>query len=112
MTQVFGILGFFLGLLAIFLVSEFTRRSSQNQVKLEAEVFRSKMRIEELESKVLKVDRMTTEMHHQKKRQAETLTSMAHKGEVAMSEEKPRKKRLSGSGARFTPSEYNHRKSG
>lgn len=108
MIQALGIFGFFLSLLAIFIAGETMRRTTERQLKSEMELFKANLRIQDLEQRVLKLDRFANSMHQQKKRQAGTLTAMAEKGEP----EKIRETRLGDAKGRFTPSEHVHQKSG
>ncbi|HEY9081624.1 hypothetical protein [Magnetovibrio sp.] len=100
MTQVFGILGFILSLLALFFASEVMRRASHSQSELEAALFKAMTRIQKLESNVFHVEKLAAEIRHQRKRQAETLTALAKKGEAQKTEY------AEGSGERFTPSTH------
>jgi len=112
MAQIFGVIGFFIGLLAILFASEVMRRSSEHQTKMQAELFKMQMRIKDLENKVHRVDQATTEIHHQKTRQAETLTALAAKGETEAPPKAPRRTQQRGSGSRFTPYSANQHKTG
>jgi len=100
MAQTFGILGFVLSLLALFFASEVMRRASHHQTELQAALFKAMTRIQKLENNVFHVEKLAAEIRHQRKRQAETLTSLAKKGE-------PQKTaHAEGSGERFTPSTH------
>jgi len=112
MAQIFGVIGFFIGLLAILFASEVMRRSAEHQTKTQAELFKMQMHIKDLENKVHRVDRATTETHHQKARQAETLTALAAKGEAETPPKAPRRTHQSGSGSRFTPYSAKQHKTG
>ncbi|MBL4692460.1 MAG: hypothetical protein JKY92_03930 [Magnetovibrio sp.] len=105
MAQAFGIFGFFISLLAIFFASEVMRRSTARQNKLDAELAKAKWQIAELEGKVRRLDRAATDLLHQRKRQAETLSSLANKGAPDEPvKEAPRRPRLGDGNGRFTPS--------
>ena len=108
MVQALGIFGFFLSLLAIFIAGETVRRSGERQTKLQAELFKASFRIQELEERVLRLDRFATSMNQQKRRQAETLTTMAEKGAV----KENREPRLGNARGRFTPSQDASKKTG
>lgn len=83
MAQVFGIIGFMLALLALFFASEIMRRSSHRLTELETALFKATLRIQQMESRMTQVDRLATEIRHEKKRQAETLTALAGKGALS-----------------------------
>jgi len=106
MGQIFGILGFFLSMLAIFFASEIMRRSSDRQIKLESALFKAQIQIQEIEKKMGKVNRLAEDLRHQKKRQAETITALANKSE-AVKEETAKEET-----ARFVPSEHKQAKTG
>lgn len=103
MAQIFGIIGFLLALLALFFASEIMRRASHRQTELEAALFKATMRIQQIENKMSQVDRLATEIRHEKKRQAETLTALAGKGALAPSSTTP---------DRFTPSSQRQKQAG
>ena len=100
MAQTFGILGFVLSLLAIFFASEVMRRAAHQQTELQAALFKAMTRIQKLESSVFHVEKLAAEIRHQRKRQADTLTALAKKGESA------KVQHAEGSGERFTPSTH------
>jgi hypothetical protein len=114
MTQIFGIIGFFISLLAILFASEVMRRSTEHNTQMKAELFKAQMRIKDLENNVRHVARAQSENHHQKVRQAETLTALANKGEQeALETLTPTPRKGSGSGsARFTPYSHKQQKTG
>jgi hypothetical protein len=82
MLQMFGILGFFLGLLAIFFASEVMRRATHRQSELEMALFKANLRIQQIESQMARIDRMATDIRYERKRQAGTITALAQKGEL------------------------------
>jgi len=100
MAQIFGILGFFLSLLALFFASEVMRRANHRQAQLEAALFKSITRIQKLESSVYHVEKLAAEIRHQRKRQAETITALAQKGETTQTPPRP----YAETSERFTPS--------
>lgn len=99
MAQTFGILGFALSLLAIFFASEVMRRAVHQQNELQTALFKAITRIQKLEGSVHHVEKLAAEIRHQRKRQAETITSLAKKGEQ-------KSDHAEGSGDRFTPSTH------
>jgi|GEM_PF-1865284 len=99
MAQTFGILGFALSLLAIFFASEVMRRAAHQQNELQTALFKAMARIQKLEGNVFHVEKLAAEIRHQRKRQADTLTSLAKKGEQ-------KGEHGEGSGERFTPSTH------
>ena len=80
MVQTFGILGFVLSLLALFFASEVMRRAAHRTQELEAALFKATTRIQKLESNAYHVEKLATELRHQRKRQTETITALAKKG--------------------------------
>lgn len=116
MAQTLSIIGLALSLLALYLASEVTRRSSQRFTQLEASLYKLQARLQQVESNMFHVDRLAAELRHQKKRQAETLNALAAKGEAqaaaadaaALREAGPREVAHD----RFTPSEYKASKAG
>ncbi|PCI41020.1 MAG: hypothetical protein COB46_05155 [Rhodospirillaceae bacterium] len=108
MVQALGIIGFFLSFVAIFIAVETMRRSDQRQRKLETELFKANLRVQDLEHKFAKVERLVLNAHNQKKRQAETLTSMAEKAEI----EALQRSRSRETSKRFTPSGFKSQKTG
>ena len=108
MLQTFCILAFFLALLAIYVASELTRRASQRQAELEKELLKANARLQKLEGSVYHVEKLAAEIRHQRRRQAETITALASKGEKARHahDDLPRKGE-----ERFTPSSHIERKS-
>lgn len=117
MAQTLSIIGLALSLLALYLASEVTRRSSQRFTQLEASLYKLQARLQQVEGNMFHVDRLAAELRHQKKRQAETLNALAAKGEAqaaapaeaaALREAGPREVAHD----RFTPSEYKASKAG
>ena len=108
MVQALGIIGFFLSLLAIYIAAESVRRAGERQTKLQTEVFKASFRIQELEERVLRLDRLAKGAEQQKKRQAGTLTAMAEKGAV----QEEHTQRLGNAKGRFTPSQNFSKKTG
>ena len=80
MAQTFGILGFILALLAIFFASEVMRRAAASQAEMAQALIKARHRIQKLESRMDRAERMAEGARHQKKRQAETITALANKG--------------------------------
>lgn len=109
MAQTFGILGFLLSLLALFFASEVMRRATHRIQELETALFKASTRIQKLENGVYHVEKLAAEIRHQRKRQAETVTALAKKGEAqrAAADAEPH----TGSGERFTPTSHAHHKS-
>lgn len=105
MAQIFGIIGFMLALLALFFASEIMRRSSHRQTELETALFKATLRIQQIESRMSQVDRLATEIRHEKKRQAETLTALAGKGTLGPAADP-------GVSDRFTPSSQKQKQAG
>lgn len=85
MVQTFGILGFLFSLLALFFASEVLRRSNHRMNELEMALFKATTRIQKIEAKMHHVDRLAAEVRFEKKRQAETISAMANKGELKTS---------------------------
>lgn len=81
MAQTFGILGFVFALLAIFFASEVMRRASASQAEMAQALIKARLRIQKLEIRMDRAERMAQTAQHQKKRQAETVTALAHKSE-------------------------------
>jgi len=104
MAQIFGILGFLLALLALFFASEVMRRANHRQVQLEAALFKATTRISQIENKMAQVDRLATEIRYEKKRQAQTLTALANKGEVTSTASEMATEH------RFTPSSHKQKR--
>jgi hypothetical protein len=113
MAQTFGILGFLLALLALFLASEVMRRAAHNHTRLELTLFKAMTRLQQIESKMAHVDRLAAEVRYEKKRQAETINAMAQKGEIKTTPEasSPAAQTRADSD-RFTPSEYKKKQAG
>lgn len=113
MVQTFGILGFLLGLLALFFASEVMRRASHRQAELEMALFKLSTRVQQIEGKITHVDRLATEIRYEKKRQAETINAMAQKGQIKTSPQsaktQPTTARERADTARFTPSTHKTR---
>jgi len=104
MGQTFGILGFFFALLAIFFASEVMRRASQRQAELEIILFKTQTRIQKLEASMLRIERLSEKLRHQKNRQSETLTALAKREERDERQQDP-------DHDAFIPSAYKVRKS-
>ena len=103
MAQTFGILGFFFGLLAIFFASEVMRRASVHQAELTLALHKARQQVQKLETRMARVEGLTEGVKLQKKRQGETITALAKKGE---------KDAQGRDHDHFTPSEYKARKTG
>ncbi|MCR4377274.1 MAG: hypothetical protein NUV50_04165 [Rhodospirillales bacterium] len=113
MAQTFGILGFLLALLSLFLASELMRRASHNQIKLELALFKAITRIQQIESSMAQVDRLAAEVRYEKKRQAETINALAQKGEIktaSAAASSPAQNHADSD--RFTPSAYKSKSAG
>lgn len=106
MIQTFGILGFFLALLALYFASEVMRRASHRQAELEAALFRATTRIQKLENSVYHVEKLAADIRHQRKRQAQTITALANKGDEERAVAQKSASHATGSGERFTPSTH------
>ena len=76
------------------------RRASHRQTELETALFKAVCRIQKLENGVYHVEKLAAEIRHQRKRQAQTITALAHKGANKGA------KHAEGSGDRFTPSTH------
>jgi len=107
MIQTFGILGFLLGLLAMFFASEVMRRASHRASELEMALFKANLRLQKVESQMAHIDRLATEVRYEKKRQAETISAMAKKGEIRTSPATDKAEK-----DRFTPSHYKTKNTG
>ena len=103
MAQTFGILGFVFGLLAIFFASEVMRRSSAHQAELAMALVKARHRLQKLESRMERAERMAEGAQQQKKRQVETITALAKKGD---------KDADGRDHEHFTPSSHKARKTG
>jgi len=103
MAQAFGILGFIFALLAIFFASEVMRRAAASQAELAQALIKARQRIQRLESRMDSAERLGKTTQHQKKRQAETITAMANKGD---------KDADGRDHEHFTPSSHKERKTG
>jgi len=103
MAQTFGILGFLLALTALFLASEVIRRTAYHQTELQAALFKTLARVQKLEGSVFHVEKLAAEIRYQRKRQAQTITALAQKGEILNAENLAREHEK-GSGEPFTPS--------
>lgn len=108
MAQTFGILGFLFALLALFFASEVMRRASHKQAALEQALFKATTRITQIEAKMSQVDRLATEIRHERKRQADTISALAKKGEIktAQAMTEPMTPRERADTERFTPSSH------
>jgi len=105
MAQTLGILGFLLALLAMFLASEVMRRAAHHQAELQAALFKTIARVQKLEGSIFHVEKLAAEIRYQRKRQAETITALAQKGE-ALNPETLARGHEKGSGEQFTPSTH------
>ncbi|MCW8915737.1 MAG: hypothetical protein OQK24_07770 [Magnetovibrio sp.] len=105
MAQTLGILGFTISLLALFIASEVMRRASQRQVDLETALAKLSTRFQKIESSVFHVEKLAAEIRHQRRRQADTLTSLANKGDGKVPATSTRSQKT-GSGEQFTPSSH------
>lgn len=103
MAQIVGIIGFFMALLAIFVSSEFSRRTNQRMLAIETEFFKLSGRIMHLEQRLSEIEATPTTSAADRKRQKETLLAL---------EKKTRNTRSSAnlteyeSAERYTPSQY------
>lgn len=117
MTQMIAILGFLLALLALFFASEVMRRANHKQSELELALVKANARLQKVEARMSQVDRLATEIRHEKKRQAETMTALANKTGGQPSQHPPAPKRTvhpddRAAHERFTPSAYKTGKTG
>ena len=81
MVSTFAILGFCIALLALFVASEGLRRSAARQATLEDTVLKLSARLQKIEGNVYHVEKLAAELRHQRRRQSETITALANKGE-------------------------------
>ncbi|MCK5445686.1 MAG: hypothetical protein KAI73_08685 [Rhodospirillaceae bacterium] len=79
MAQIFGIIGFFISMLAIFVATEMMRRSTQRILHAETAVYKLSGRIQQLEARVLELERDAQVTPAQRKRQQETLMALEKK---------------------------------
>ena len=83
MAQVFGIIGFILSLLALFITSEVMRRTNHRHNELQGALVRTQKQLIGIETKVRNLEVQLNDMERQRKRQAETIASLAAKAEAA-----------------------------
>ena len=102
MTSAFGILGFCLSLLALFIASEVLRRSTVRQAGLEDTVMKLSARLQKIEGSVYHTEKLAAELRHQRRRQSETITALANKGEGVP----PTSARSANPAETFTPSTH------
>ena len=115
MTQMIGILGFLLALLALFFASEVMRRANHRQSELEVALMKANARIQKIEGSMAQVDRLAAEIRHQRKRQADTMTALANKTQGQPSQHAtphPDDHAEHAARERFTPSAYKDQKTG
>lgn len=113
MVQMIAILGFLLALLALFFASEVMRRAHHRQGELELALAKANARIQKIEARMAQVDRLATEIRHEKKRQAETMTALANKtGGKPSQHAHPDDRADHTARERFTPSAYKTEKAG
>lgn len=115
MTQMIGILGFLLSLLALFFASEVMRRAQHRQQDLETALMKANARIQKIEARMSQVDRLATEIRHQRRRQTETMTALANKTGGQPSQHKtphPDDHADMAARERFTPSAFKTEKAG
>ncbi len=109
MVQIFGILGFFMALLAIFIASELMRRTNHRMLELETAFYKLSGRIQKAEARVLEIEKSANLTPADIKRQKETLIALEKKtraekvntpatGSASARENAPND--------RYTPSEY------
>lgn len=79
MAQIFGIIGFFLSMLAIFIASEMMRRANQRILHAETAVYKLSGRINKLEAQLAEGVHNTQMTPAQIKRQKETLIALEKK---------------------------------
>ena len=112
MTQIFGILGFFMALLAIFIASESIRRTNHRMLELETAFYKLSGRIQKAEARVLEIEKGANLSPADIKRQKETLIALEKKTRANRAErESPpattsASARGNASSERYTPSEY------
>ncbi|MDH5489003.1 MAG: hypothetical protein OEY84_05570 [Rhodospirillaceae bacterium] len=79
MMQIFGVIGFFMAVLAIFLVSETIRRSNHRMLELETAFYKLSGRIQQLELRMAEVEKDTGHSAAERRRQTETLLALEKK---------------------------------
>lgn len=103
MAQVFGIIGFFLAVIAVFIASEAMRRASRHILELETTIYKLTGRIQKLEGRLLNVEKATNLSESDRRRQKETLLALEKKTRAQKPEIQPGN---GGDGDRYTPSQY------
>ncbi|MBF0247613.1 MAG: hypothetical protein HQL36_06010 [Alphaproteobacteria bacterium] len=83
MTQVFGIIGFILALVALFVASEIMRRATHRHNELQTALVRTQKQLAGVEGKIHTLEVQLDDMDRQRKRQAETIAALAAKAEAA-----------------------------
>ena len=109
MTQIFGILGFFMALLAIFIASESIRRTNHRMLELETAFYKLSGRIQKAEARVLEIEKGANLSPADIKRQKETLIALEKKTRANRSDTPATTSasaRGNASSERYTPSEY------
>lgn len=79
MLQIFGIIGFLLALIAIFIASESMRRTSHRMLELETAFYKLNGRIQKLELRMAEVEKDTGHSAAERRRQTETLLALEKK---------------------------------
>jgi len=79
MMQIFGVIGFFMAVLAIFLASETIRRTNQRMLELETAFYKLSGRIQQLELRMAEVEKDTGHSAAERRRQTETLLALEKK---------------------------------
>ena len=110
MTQIFGILGFFMALLAIFIASELMRRTNHRMLELETAFYKLSGRIQKAEARVLEIEKGANLSPADIKRQKETLIALekktrANRADISTTTTSA-SARGNASSERYTPSEY------
>ena len=113
MTEIFGILGFFMALLAIFIASEMMRRANHRMLELETAFYKLNGRIQRAEARILEVEKGSALTPADLKRQKETLIALekktrAGRNDVATSKSAGPQENTPDN--RFAPSQYQKKK--
>lgn len=104
MVQIFGIIGFFMAILAIFIASEMMRRTNQRMHELETAFYKLNLRIQQVENRVLEVEKGVNLTAEDRKRQKETLLALEKKTRTPKTGIAGHKENEAN--ARYTPSQY------
>ena len=79
MMQIFGVIGFFMAVLAIFIASESMRRTSHRMLELETAFYKLSARIKNIELRMAEVEKDTGHSAAERRRQTETLLALEKK---------------------------------